>query len=116
MRATTSAVSKAALLCLLTWASTSLLAQTPALPTADQTDPVKLGWMTGSPPAADKVIRFADGSSYRFPQFRWSFSNYRQLAPTTNVSRGLGAPSLLPRAERDDLNNVSFMPLSKIVN
>lgn len=85
----------------------------PALPTADQTDPVKLGWMVGSPPPPEKLIRFADGSSYKFPQFRWSFSNYRQLGPSTNVSRGLGAPSALPRAERADLDAVSFVPLGK---
>ena len=49
-----------------------------------------LGWMQGFPPPPDKVIRFADGSSYRFPQLRWTFSNYRRLVPTGNVSRGLG--------------------------
>ena len=40
------------------------------------------------------------------------FSNGRQLGPTTNVSRGLGA-SPLPRAERDDLEAISFTPLGK---
>ena len=91
------------------WAQTPA----PALPTAAQTDPVALGWMVGSPPPADKVIRFADGSGYKFPQTRWSFSNFRQLVPTTQVSRGLGAPSALPRALRDDLDAVSFTPLGK---
>ena len=85
----------------------------PALPTADQTDPVKLGWMVGSPPPPDKLIRFADGSFYTFPKFRWTFSNGRQLGPTTNVSRGLGAASPLPRAERDDLDAIKFTPLGK---
>ncbi len=85
----------------------------PALPSAEQTDPVKLGWMVGSPPPADKVIRFADGSGYKFPQTRWSFSNYRQLVPTTQVSRGTGNPVLLPRALRDDLDAVRFVPLGK---
>jgi hypothetical protein len=66
-------------------AAASALAQTPAaapafatppaLPTAESTDPVKLGWMVGSPPPPDKIIRFADGSFYTFPKFRWSFSN-----------------------------------------
>ncbi len=90
-------------------------AQTPAstLPTAEQTDPIKLGWMVGSPPPADKLIRFADGSGYKFPQTRWSFSNFRQLIPTTQVSRGLGAPVPLARAMRDDLDAVSFVPLGK---
>jgi hypothetical protein len=83
----------------------------PALPTAEQTDPVKLGWMVGSPPPPDKLIRFADGSGYRFPQTRWSFSHFRHLMPTTVVSRGVGAPDPLPRAQRSDLDAVSFTPL-----
>jgi CubicO group peptidase (beta-lactamase class C family) len=97
----------------LTAAASALLAQTPNLPTAAQTDPVALGWMVGSPPPADKVIRFADGSGYKFPQTRWSFSNFRQLIPTTQVSRGTGAPAALPRALRNDLDAVSFVPLGK---
>lgn len=88
-------------------------ATAPTLPTAEQTDPVKLGWMVGSPPPPDKVIRFADGSFYTFPKFRWSFSNARQLGATTNVSRGVGAPTPLARAERADLDSVSFVPLGK---
>lgn len=89
------------------------LAQTapPKLPDAQTSDPVTMGWMVGSPPPPDKVVRFADGSAYRFPQTRWSFSNFRQLVPTSTVPRGTGAPSLLPRAERDDLDAVSFTPL-----
>ncbi len=88
-------------------------APAPALPTAAQTDPVALGWMVGSPPPANKVIQFYDGSFYKFPQFRWSFSNYRQLAPTTTVSRGSDAAAALPRAERKDLDDVTFTPLGK---
>jgi CubicO group peptidase (beta-lactamase class C family) len=97
----------------LTTAASGLMAQMPNLPTAAQTDPVALGWMVGSPPHADKVIRFADGSGYKFPQTRWSFSNFRQLIPTTQVSRGTGAPAALPRALRNDLDAVSFVPLGK---
>jgi len=91
------------------------MAQTapPTLPTAEQTDPVKLGWMVGSPPPPDKIIRFADGSFYSFPKFRWTFSNARQFGPTTNVSRGVSAVSPLPRAERVDLDTVTFTPLGK---
>ena len=102
-------------LSLLAMACISAIAQNapPALPTADQTDPVKLGWMVGSPPPPEKVIRWADGSFYTFPKFRWSFSNVRQLGPTTNVSRGVGAVSPLPRAERADLDAVTFTPLGK---
>ena len=83
----------------------------PKLPDAVASDPVTLGWMVGSPPPADKVVRFADGSAYRFPQTRWSFSNFRQLVPTKAVPRGSAPPSALPRAERDDLDAVIFTPL-----
>ena len=108
-------ITPAALACIAALAASAALAQTPppALPTADQTDPARLGWMVGSPPPADKLIRFADGSFYTFPRFRWSFSNTRQFGPTTNVSRGIGAVATLPRAERADLDTVSFTPLGK---
>jgi hypothetical protein len=94
----------------------SLLATTPAAfgqaPTDPRaTDPVKLGWMMGSPPPADKIIRSADGSSYRFPQWRWSFSHWREFVPTVEVSRGTAAVYELPRAERADLDSVTFVPI-----
>ncbi len=83
----------------------------PKLPTAQETDPNTLGWMQGSPPPADRVVQFADGSCYAFPQCRWSFSNFRQMMPTTNVSRGSAAASILPRAERADIDGVNFQVL-----
>ncbi len=96
-------------------AATCAMAQTapPAPPSAADSDPVKLGWMLGSPPPPDKLVRFADGSAYRFPQLRWSFSHFRELAPTTGVWRGAGAASPLPRALRDDLDTVGFTPLGR---
>ena len=42
---------------------------------------------------------------------RWSVSNFRQLMPTINVSRGLGAPVPLPSALRKDIDAISFLPL-----
>ena len=85
----------------------------PAFSTAEQSDPVRMGWMVGSPPPADKLISRTDGSASRFPQRRWALSNARQFGATTNVSRGLGPVSPLPRAERADLNAVRFVPLGK---
>jgi len=80
----------------------------PKFPDAQASDPTTLGWMQGSPPPADKVISFATGGTLRFPQTRWSYSNVRQMVSTTNVPRGLGAISVLPRAERSDLDGVTF--------
>jgi CubicO group peptidase (beta-lactamase class C family) len=83
----------------------------PRFPDAVASDPATMGWMAGFPPPPDRVIRWADGSAYAFPQLRWSFSNFRRLAPTSNVSRGLAAPVPLPCVERDDLDAVSFQVL-----
>jgi CubicO group peptidase (beta-lactamase class C family) len=80
-------------------------------PDAKASDPAALGWMTGSPPPADRILRFDDGSYFRFPAMRWSVAHFRQLMPTVGVSRGLGAPSRLVRKTRSDLDAVTFVPL-----
>ncbi|MFC7289525.1 serine hydrolase domain-containing protein [Herminiimonas glaciei] len=81
-------------------------------PDAAASDPAKLGWMVGAPPPADRILRFEDGSYFQFPAMRWSVSNFRQLMPTMNVSRGLSAPGALPYALRSDIDDVRFMPLN----
>ncbi|WP_211474173.1 serine hydrolase domain-containing protein [Collimonas humicola] len=80
---------------------------------AEETDPVMMGWMIGSPPPPDKIIRFSDGGSSTFPKTRWSFSNSRQFIPSTVVARDSGPVSLLPPDKRADadIDNVSFQPL-----
>lgn len=97
---------RAALLATLT--VNAALAQQAKPPSAADSDPVKLGWMLGSPPPPEKVVQMATGGTVRFPQTRWSYSNIRQLVPTTNVSRGGGAVSVLPRAERADIDGIRF--------
>jgi len=81
------------------------------VPDAVASDPVRLGWMVGSPPPADRTLRFDDGSYFRFPAMRWSVSNFRQLMPTVNVSRGLETPTPFQRQLRDDIDAVQFTPL-----
>jgi CubicO group peptidase (beta-lactamase class C family) len=87
--------------------------QTPAPHALDAraSDPVTMGWMVGSPPPPDKIIRFTDGSWFRFPQTRWSYSHIRQLLPTSVVRRGTGPVSVLARNERRDLDAVTFQPI-----
>jgi CubicO group peptidase (beta-lactamase class C family) len=101
-----------ALAMLISLLGLSAAAQTPAPPLdAVASDPVTLGWMVGSPPPPEKIVAFANGSAYSFPRIRWSFSNFRQLVPTTNVWRGTAAVSPLPYALRADLDAVSFTSL-----
>jgi hypothetical protein len=79
-----------------------------ALPDAVHSDPLLMGWMVGSPPPKENLVRFADGSMLKFPQNRWANSNYRSLVPTKDISRGSGLVDPLPRADRPDLDAVSF--------
>lgn len=76
-------------------------AQAPARPvlSAAESDPVALGWMQGSPPAADKQITFQNAG--QFPNIRWTLQHMRELVPSRNVWRGTGAATDLARAERD---------------
>ncbi len=71
-----------------------------------ETNPDTLGWMQGFPPAQDKTIRFSDGSFYRWPQLRWSFSHIQELVPTKNVWRGARASAQLAK------NDLGFEKLS----
>ena len=80
---------------------------------AAASDPARLQWMVGSPPPPDKLIQFADGSAFRFPRTRWTYSNMRRLVPTSVVPRG-GAVATLPSAERTDLDAVTFIPTGQI--
>jgi CubicO group peptidase (beta-lactamase class C family) len=82
-------------------------------PDARATDPVTLEWMAGSPPPADKLVLFADGSWFTFPRTRWSFSNIRELVPTRVVGRGNGPAAALRRAERSDIDAVTFQPIGR---
>jgi hypothetical protein len=72
-------------------------------------DPILLGWMQGSPPPPDKVIRFEDDQFLNFPRHRWALSHIRELVPTANVWRGpghgvdLGTPSATDEATIDEL-------------
>ena len=78
---------------------------------ARATDPIALGWMIGTPPPPDTIIRCEDGSFYRFPQWRWSFSHWREFRPTVAVDRGPGPTREFERAERVDLDAVTFLPI-----
>ncbi len=91
--------------------SETLKGTTSAIPDAINSDPAELGWMVGSPPPADRMVHLYDGSYLQFPAIRWSFSNFRQLMPTVNVSRGLGAPIPLERELYADIDAIRFTPL-----
>lgn len=77
---------------------------------ASASDPAKMGWMQGFPPANGRTLSAADGSFFEFPALRWSVAHMREFLPTTRVSRGLGAPEKLDYALDDAIDSLTFMP------
>ncbi|MFH6999295.1 serine hydrolase domain-containing protein [Flavobacterium sp. FlaQc-57] len=80
---------------------------------AEQSDPIKMGWMKGSPPPEDRILRFEDGSFFQFPGLRWSVAHMRQFAPSLNVSRGLEASKPLSSSINNGIDKVKFVPLGE---
>ena len=78
--------------------------------TAEESDPVKMGWMQGSPPPKDKVLKAGDGSFFEFPALRYSVAHMRRFLPTTGVSRGLKAPVPFDYAADRQINSLTFLP------
>lgn len=86
---------------------------------AAQSDPTVLGWMQGFPPPADKLITQPDSNYFSFPKLRWTVCHLREFLPTKSISRGLGAPVLLPslapaelEAERKTIDALTFKPMN----
>lgn len=94
-------------------------ANTSAPLTARESDPVALGWMQGSPPPANKIISQPDSNFFSFPKLRWSVCHLRELLPTEQISRGLGAPVPLEYPApsefadlRQAIDGVTFTPMN----
>ena len=62
---------------------------------AAESDPRTLGWMEGFPPPPDRLIMQPDSNFFSFPKLRWTVCHFRELLPTEQVSRGIGAPQPL---------------------
>lgn len=80
-------------------------------PDAAASDPSTLGLMHGFPPPPDKRVMQPDSDFFSFPKLRWTVCHIRELMPTKQVSRGLGAPVPLQYALADGIDTVSFTPM-----
>ena len=78
--------------------------------TAQQSDPQVLGWMQGFPPPADKLVSQPQSDFFSFPKLRWTVCHIRELMPTTEVSRGIGAPSELAYDLDKNIDAITFTP------
>lgn len=77
---------------------------------AKESEPSNFEWMQGFPPPADKTLHTWDGSFFEFPAIRWSVVHMREMLPTVDVSRGLGAPSDLPYNLDEHIDDITFTP------
>ena len=96
------------------WALTlcAASAEAPAQLDAIESDPKTLGWMEGFPPPPDKTIVQPDSNYFSFPKLRWTVCHFRELLPTKQVSRGLGAPAPLETSLlHEEIDEVTFSPL-----
>ncbi len=78
---------------------------------APESDPNYLGWMIGFPPPVDKIVGQPDSDYFSFPKMRWTVCHFRELLPTKQVSRGLGAPVPLMRSLDPTIDDVTFTPI-----
>ena len=78
----------------------------------EESDPRALGWMQGFPPAADKLIMQPDSNFFSFPKLRWTVCHFRELLPTEQVSRGIGAPAPLEYdLDETTIDALTFKPM-----
>lgn len=88
-----------------------------AYPDGVASDPVRLGWMAGTPPPPERQVRFEDDRFLDFPQIRWTLSHMRELVPTVNVWRGPAPAGALgePRAgDTDAIDALTFTDLNGV--
>lgn len=78
---------------------------------AENSDPKRMGWMTGFPPPPEKLIMQPESDFFSFPKLRWTVCHIRELMPTKLVSRGIGPPVPLKYAIDDGIDAVNFRPL-----
>lgn len=79
---------------------------------AAASDPKKLGLMQGFPPPPDKLVTQPDSNFFSFPKLRWTVCHFRELLPTEQVSRGIGAPVPLEyNLNEAAINALTFTPM-----
>jgi len=79
---------------------------------AAESDPGVIGWMQGFPPPPDKLIMQPDSNFFSFPKLRWTVCHFRELLPTEQVSRGIGAPVPFEYdLDETAIDTVTFRPM-----
>ena len=106
-------ISLSLLVCLLPLSGFSAQtdAQSSSHMSAEQSDPGRLGWMTGFPPPPEKLIMQPESDFFSFPKLRWTVCHIRELMPTRQVSRGIGPTAPLEYMIDDGIDALTFTPM-----
>ncbi|MDX1314842.1 MAG: serine hydrolase [Eudoraea sp.] len=76
----------------------------------EDSDPRKMGWMQGFPPAKNKIISAIDGSFFRFPALRYSVCHMREFMPTTEVKASNNKGYRFKIRLDNAIDNITFIP------
>ncbi|MEM1246671.1 MAG: serine hydrolase [Acidobacteriota bacterium] len=69
--------------------------------------------MEGFPPSPERQIEQPDSNYFSFPKLRWTVCHLRELLPTEQVSRGLGAPAGLDYAlDEEAIDRLTFQTMN----
>lgn len=77
---------------------------------AEESDPISLGWMQGFPPP-EKLVMQPQSNYFSFPRLRWTVCHIRELMPTKQVSRGIGSPIPFEYSIDNGIDSVEFKSL-----
>lgn len=89
-------------------------ARTGPYQSAEESDPKQLDWMLGFPPPPEKLIMQPESDFFSFPKLRWTVCHIRELMPTKQVSRGIGAPIPLEYDIDEGIDAVTFTPMGGV--
>ncbi|ULT23144.1 hypothetical protein KUH03_28505 [Sphingobacterium sp. E70] len=87
------------------------MSQAQEFPSAVDSDPSKLGWMTGFPPPQDRIISALDGTFFKFPALRYSVCHMREFFPSKVVPSDPINRYSFSTAEDSAIDALSFQPL-----
>ena len=85
-------------------------AQSSSYMSAEESEPERLGWMTGFPPSPEKLIMQPESDFFSFSKLRWTVCHIRELMPTKRVNRTIGPTVPLEYAIDASIDAVTFTP------
>lgn len=75
-----------------------------------ETDPIRMGWMDGFPPAKDKIVSAKNGSFFEFPALRYSVNHMREFLPTREVRASKEDYAEFKVKHDKNIDSVEFLP------